>query len=689
MARIGVEGAAIGVFSRGIARIRHLAAFLGHPVVVMPRGRTPRILAAAGWGRQRSGERAERYSATHGIPCWRLEDGFLRSVGLGVDGTPPWSLIVDDIGIYFDGTRPSRLEDLLNRAEFPPALLARAGRLRDALLADHLSKYNHAPDAHPDCLPDHGRSRVLLVDQTANDQSIRYGLADSSRFRAMLDAAIAENPGAEMMIKTHPDVIAGKRPSAMAFARHRAGLTWFAQDVSPLSLLRRVDRVYTVSSQMGLEALLLGKPVACFGLPFYAGWGLTDDRVGCARRVRRRNLLELVAATYLLYPRYVDPTTGERCEAEQIVERLALQRRRFAETAGRIEALGIGYWKRAYVRPFVAAPWGTVRFGRSRQLIRRRDLSDESRLLVWSSRETPTLRILARASGLPIWRMEDGFVRSVGLGSDFVRPWSLVIDKRGIYFDPSTESDLEDLLNRTRFTPELLRRATKVRSLICDQRITKYNVESDQPLRLETGRRPVILVPGQVENDASVVLGGGTIRTNEELLRTVRRQNPEAYLLFKPHPDVLAGNRRGFGQRAIWQALCDHVETRHSIIRCIEAAHEVHTMTSLSGFDALLRGRRVVTYGTPFYAGWGLTEDLAPIARRQRRLSLDELVAGALLLYPRYWDPDACCHVELEDILRKIIDRKALRQPPSVFPFVRWRKWLTYLQAIWLSSSRR
>jgi capsular polysaccharide export protein len=71
----------------------------------------------------------------------------------------------------------------------------------------------------------------------------------------------------------------------------------------------------------------------------------------------------------------------------------------------------------------------------------------------------------------------------------------------------------------------------------------------------------------------------------------------------------------------------------------IGAVDEVHTLTSLCGFEALLRGKRVVVYGQPFYAGWGLTIDLAPIARRQRHLSLDQLVAGALILYPRYLDP--------------------------------------------------
>jgi len=53
-------------------------------------------------------------------------------------------------------------------------------------------------------------------------------------------------------------------------------------------------------------------------------------------------------------------------------------------------------------------------------------------------------------------------------------------------------------------------------------------------------------------------------------------------------------------------------------------------MTSLSGFEALLRDKKVVTYGSPFYAGWGLTEDHAVTERRCRRRTLEELIYLAL-----------------------------------------------------------
>ena len=89
----------------------------------------------------------------------------------------------------------------------------------------------------------------------------------------------------------------------------------------------------------------------------------------------------------------------------------------------------------------------------------------------------------------------------------------------------------------------------------------------------------------------------------------------------------------------------------------------VHVLTSLTGFEALLRGLDVTTHGQPFYAGWGLTRDMAsPIARRTRRLTLDQLVAGALLLYPIYLDPVTQLPCPAEVLLDRLRTMKAPTQ---------------------------
>ena len=232
-------------------------------------------------------------------------------------------------------------------------------------------------------------------------------------------------------------------------------------------------------------------------------------------------------------------------------------------------------------------------------------------------------------------RVEDGFLRSVGLGADLVRPISWVLDSRGIYYDATRPSDLEHLLLTEEFTPELLERASLLRRRIVEYGLTKYNVGAEGWERPANLAR-VILVPGQVETDASIRFGTPGIRTNMGLLRAVREANPEAYVVYKPHPDVVAG-LRAKGQRED-EALCwcDEVVTDVAMGDLLLMVDEVHVLTSLTGFEALLRGKTVVCYGQPFYAGWGLTRDIMPLDRRNRSRSLDELIAGVLILYPRY-----------------------------------------------------
>lgn len=237
--------------------------------------------------------------------------------------------------------------------------------------------------------------------------------------------------------------------------------------------------------------------------------------------------------------------------------------------------------------------------------------------------------------GVKVVRLEDGFLRSVGLGADLVPPISLVVDRTGIYYDATRPSDLEKLLNSAKFTPLLRERARVVRERLVAERLTKYNVGACSWSRAASLKR-VILVPGQVESDASLHFGAPGIRTNLALLQAVRQENPDAYIIYKPHPDVCARLRAGSAADNSARGWCDTELRNEHMGQLLEQVDEVHVMTSLAGFEALLRGRHVRCYGQPFYAGWGLTSDVHPIERRTRRLTLDELVAGVLILYPTY-----------------------------------------------------
>jgi capsular polysaccharide export protein len=326
--------------------------------------------------------------------------------------------------------------------------------------------------------------------------------------------------------------------------------------------------------------------------------------------------------------------------------------------------IGVGFrrWKAANLKPILSLNPAHTTFVPGVEALRTLQPKPGDRVVFWGAIPPAGLTELAEACWARVLHLEDGFVRSVGLGSDLIRPLSLVMDQRGIYFDPTRPSDLEHLLNTEAFSDDELHRARRVREFMVLHGITKYNLEPRGTANWSAGSKPVVLVPGQVEDDASIRLGCTTVSTNLGLLKAARTARPDAFIVYKPHPDVLASNRKG--KLALEQAFlfADHVEVGLSVVSCIDACDEVHTMTSLAGFDALLRGKQVVTYGQPFYAGWGLTHDTCAdgtaFMRRIRRLSLDELVAGALLRYPYYWDWELKGYTTCEAVLHRIVQTR-------------------------------
>jgi len=289
-----------------------------------------------------------------------------------------------------------------------------------------------------------------------------------------------------------------------------------------------------------------------------------------------------------------------------------------------VQAVGFPFYKRVSLRAFFAP-------SPVRMLACFDDVVPGGLLVVWGAADVPSrLRECCQ-----VCRLEDGFLRSVGLGADMIRPLSWVMDRRGMYFDARQVSDLEFLLQNADFSGELQERAARLRARIVQARLTKYNVGQGQWHRPSTGRE-VILVPGQVETDASIRYGSPHVRSNLDVLKRVRAAHPQAYVIYKPHPDVTAGLRLRGDQESDVVRHCDELVVDVSMDVLLEQVDAVHVMTSLAGFEALLRGRRVICYGHPFYAGWGLTEDVYPLERRTRRLSLDQLVVGALIMYPRY-----------------------------------------------------
>ncbi len=271
-------------------------------------------------------------------------------------------------------------------------------------------------------------------------------------------------------------------------------------------------------------------------------------------------------------------------------------------------------------------------------------------LILWGLSPLPP----GAAAESTVIRLEDGFLRSVGLAADRVQPLSWVADRQGIYYDATRPSELESFLATHKFTREERQRAAQLRARIVEGGLTKYNLSARRWRRPQNGRR-AILVPGQVESDASIAFGCPGAKTNMELLRAVRHLHRDAYIVYKPHPDVIAGLR--LAGRDEYQALrwCNEVVTDAVMSELISDVDELHVLTSLAGFEALLRGKPVSCHGQPFYAGWGLTHEYLPHTRRDRHLKLDDLVAGALIVYPLYLRRDGAGLISPEEALEALL----------------------------------
>lgn len=723
--------------------------------------------AFIGWGHKKSYRRAKKTADRQQLTTLSIEDGFLRSLDSGISSRHGLSVVVDDIGIYFDLTRSSRLEQLIvarakERSNSDSNVLDKkhALQLMARICEEKLSKYNTGitcpsldqliAEENSHVKQDSLKSHVLLIDQVAGDASIEGAGANKAQFKQMLEAACRNHPDAHIWIKAHPAAKSGY----LTNLKLPKNVRLLTQALNPIELLAQVSDVYTVSSHMGFEALMLGKTVHCFGVNWYSGWGLTDDsgapksllksvkqrrlafaatlpaveesskpskplklfssskqpakRLKLTQRLRNlrkkqssiassstvnSTLEALFYSAYIDYSHYVDPATKQACDIDTAIEWLVTNRYWQTRLEGNLTIYEFSRWKLPFVKAFVNLP-RTSLFIKPKPRLKNLLHPDHFKvnyqqpLLVWglAKRQQVHKRLQSKLAKQPmsdmpaIYCMEDGFIRSNGLGATLLAPLSVVIDKQGIYYDATQPSDLETLLrNCEALTSKQSAGVQGLRDKLLTQRVSKYNVGAevnavvgnndkkdiiDQKMQwmqdAKVSGKPRILIIGQVEDDLSVQYCGSDIKTNRGLIERVRRDNPDAYLIYKPHPDVEAGLRAGkVDEECLRQVQAVAYDT--AMPDCLECVDEVHTISSLTGFEALLRGLKVTCYGLPFYAGWGLTTDidaqLSPksdyLQRRKRDtvLSLEQLLHCALICYPLYRLPEGYGLAQVEQVI--------------------------------------
>lgn len=692
--------------------------------------------AVLAWGQKASANKARQFAKQANLPLWTVEDGFLRSLDSGIKSRYGASFVLDDLGIYFDVTSPSRLEQLI--ADRVACWLdddaCRAKSLINKIIHHQLSKYNPSTP-HAQTLPPHS---TLVIDQVAGDASIQGAGADSTAFYRMLLLALQAHQ--QIHIKAHPAAKVGFLVDEYGQLNQDAVNYLLSQGISqerlvdihiikhatnPIALLHQAKSVYTVSSHLGFEALMMGKVVHCFGVSWYSAYGLTCDDGICtddqmaklyrlvkARRlalgVETVNLEQLFFASYIDYSHYADPATGKACQIETVIDYLIRNRDWQSRLAGDLLAYEFSRWKVGFVKGYVGFPEVNLAFKAktkmcllfSDTLNARRATRDDKlalsplaqkphqRYLVWGLAAKRSLadkiHIYQNQTNPTIICMEDGFIRSNGLGATLLEPLSVVMDDVGVYYDATAPSRLEQILQSISLDDDQAKRARLLHQSLLDRQVSKYNVGkvndalSDSLGQLITQKpsAKVRLVVGQVEDDASVQNCTSIIKTNTDLLKRVRADHPDDIIIYKPHPDIEAGLRVGKVDDATL-SLADIIAHDTAMPQCLSVCDVVHTISSQTGFEALLRGVAVVCYGMPFYAGFGLTTDVvesdnlpkqAAIARRTRQtpLSLEALIYGTLIDYPVYRLPHGYGLASVEQVIDYLYNQQQDAPKPSL-----------------------
>ena len=471
----------------------------------------------------------------------------------------------------------------------------------------------------------------------------------------MFEFAVNNWPNHKIVIKVHPDVINYKKKGCFDKSFYLQDNVIVIGEIGQINkLIEFSTAVCVVTSQVGFEALIYEKDVHVFGRPFYSGLGLTIDHQTNPNGIYLR-LEQLVFNALVKYQIFIDPRTKTKCEIEEIMKYIHNSRNGSRFFPKDLEAINLTPWKARQINRFIYPLTGK----RVRSF--KRFKSRMQNILIWGKNKKINNHISNVNNFISV---EDGFVRSVGLGGELYPPLSLLFDKKGIHYDGSRVSDLEELLQNSKVNQSEIIRARGIIDLIKKFNITKYNLSLTKEIDLPSNilNKQIIGILGQVETDNSIIYGvpDDTIpKTNYALIEQVRKDYPDAYIIYKPHPDTESGLRAKGNKEGLICEYADLIANKTSLEDLFKKVDRIAVFTSLGGFEALIRGLSVTTYGFPFYSGWGLTEDKLNnhiwAKRRTRQLTIDELTFICLVKYPFYSSVKFNCPTEIEKIFDEII----------------------------------
>jgi capsular polysaccharide export protein len=622
------------------------------PEIFLPFVKNIKDMSFVSWGYRTKVKTTFLLELLETIETVYFEDGLIKSIQDLEQSDSVFSFIVTTNSPYYDAFNISSLENTISSFnDFPENLKVQSTVFRETISSHFINKYNNIKSIIDIDIED---DSVLLISQLKDDLSLIHGCQQEISTKEIFDHISKVHPNKKIYVKIHPKSLTTSATNDIDLEYAKRFATIISDDTNSIALLKKFKHVFTKTSSMGYEALIVGCNVTCFGNPFYSGWGLTNDIYPLERRVRKLSIEQLLFIVSMKFTTYVNPFEKKESDVFDCLANI-IKFKNIASYSNKKIFCGISFWKRKFIKPFLFNK--NIKFSKKKC-----DFS-------WGFKFPGN-----------IVKIEDGFIRSKNLGSFLTKPYSLSIDSRGIYFDINTESDLEYFSNELSILLELSEtnksRIKSFKEKFISSKISKYNLSSINTTffnSLITDSKRIIFIPGQVDSDMSIKKSGQGYDTLS-LVKKVRDNNPDSFIVFKEHPDVSAGNRsKNYSLNIISSFVDSIIPQSVSIQDCISFSDEIHVITSTVGLEALFSNKKVVTYGTPFYAGYGFTSDTqsSSFYSRRNKISVDSFLSVVYFYYPLYID-----NSNKLTTAEKVIDIILNDKSSSKFTFLKlYKKW--------------
>ena len=580
-------------------------------------------------------------------PILRLTPGIFA--GYHRDASPLSIYFAYQSDVYYDFTKESNIESILRSNWIPSEEEWKLAASALQMINKYgITKYNEYPHLPENFVKSSNIHNILLVDQPVDDHTVLTGSANEQTFNDMLLYAFDNFPYSTIYVKLHPDTIDGKKEGYLKrlLDKHQLAdhpsIVLIDQHCNITSFFNFVQEVFVVTSQVGFEALLRGKSVTCFGMPFYAGWGLTNDMQVLTYAKPKRTLIDLFIVLAIQHCLYLNPFTKKKGTILDFLEYISLQQRHSNKK-------DILFYNSHFSDCKNIDLLLDLKGKKPVSLNNPRKFKKYYDCLVIADNKKDYQAVTANKCKHSAF-MADGFLFS-SFGSP-KEPLSLIIDYNGPYYDPKAYSDLEYLLSNENFTEhekKLSEHFLDSLRVTYAQKARLEEVGNLAAIKRDAGSKKIIFVPGQAEDDDLTFVGGHMAINNDyHFLKTICEQNENSFIVYKPHHNHKTKTNSEVSKEGIisLNAIAGQkknklvIEDNASISHCIDYCTEVHINNHDCGLEAIIKGKKVITYGNPFYSGYGLTEDKQHSLRPKRNLTVHELALGTYMLYPRYKVPE-------------------------------------------------